>query len=329
MAEGARRIGIVGAGNISRLHLKGLARHPERARAVALSDPDGSVREARAAEFNVEHTYPTLHEMLANAQLDAAIVCTPTHVREEVVLPLVEAGVPVLCEKPFAEGFAEAARIERASREAGVAVAVNQNFRRHFSFALARDVLGGGALGRPLHLTQTACGLRRDSGWRLDRRRYVMAVMSVHWFDGYRFMLGEEPETVYCRGVNSPATRGGKDTAVSAVLVFPGGTVACLTESFSSFTGAHACALDCERGGLVMDYRSMTEVREGGERVEHANPFDKTEATWWLMDDLLSATEEGRAPETSAVDNLLSMRVLEAAYRSLEESREVRVEEIE
>ncbi|MHC5058735.1 MAG: Gfo/Idh/MocA family protein [Planctomycetota bacterium] len=329
MVEGARRIGIVGAGNISRLHLEGIARHPERATVAALADPDRATREARAAEFGIDRTFATVGEMLAGAEFDAAIVCTPTHVREDVVLPLIEAGVPLLCEKPFAEGFAEAARIERASREAGVAVALNQNFRRHFSFALAREALARGELGRPLHLAQTACGLRRDAGWRLDRRRYVMAVMSIHWFDGYRFMLGEEPRTAYCRGVDSPATPGGADTAVSAVLEFPSGAVACLSESFSSFTGAQSCTLDCERGGLTMGYKSMTEVREGDERVEHPNPFDKAEATWWLLDDLLSAVEEGRAPETSAADNLKSMRILEAAYRSLEERREVRVEEVQ
>jgi len=322
------RVGIVGAGNISKLHLEGIARHPDRARVVALCDPDGRALEARAAEHGIRRAYTDLGELVAGAGLDVAIVCTPTHVRADVVLPLVEAGIPVFCEKPFAETYTEAARMELASREAGVPVAVNQNFRRHFTFAVAREVLARGELGGPLHLVQSVQHLRRDRGWRLERSRYVMAVMSIHWFDGYRFLLGDEPETVYCRGVNSPATEGGNDTAVSVVLEFRKGTVASLSESFSSFARESLCSLDCEAGGLVMDYPLLTEVRGDGERIEHANPFDKAEATWHLLDDLMKAAEEGAEPETSAADNLKSMRVLEGAYRSMKEGRVVRMEEI-
>ncbi|MHC4503354.1 MAG: Gfo/Idh/MocA family protein [Planctomycetota bacterium] len=326
--EGPCRAAIVGAGSISKLHFEGIARHPDRARVVALCDPDGRALEARAGEHGIRRAYTDLGEMVAGAGLDVAIVCTPTHVRADVVLPLVEAGIPVFCEKPFAETYAEAARMELASREAGVPVAVNQNFRRHFTFAVACEVLAGGELGRPLHLVQSVEHLRRDRGWRLERSRYVMAVMSIHWFDGYRFLLGDEPETVYCRGVNSPATEGGDDTAVSVVLEFRKGTVVSLSESFSSFARESVCSLDCESGGLVMDYRSLTEVRADGERIEHVNPFDKAEATWYLLDNLLKAAKESAEPETSAADNLKSMRVLEGAYRSMKEGRVVRVEEI-
>ena len=319
------RIGLVGAGGIARLHFEGIGRHPDRAQAVAICDPDPEALRQRSAQHGIEQRYTDLESMIADAGIDAAIVCTPTHIRSDVVLPLIAAGIPTLCEKPFAESYAEAAAMEQAAREHGVAVAVNQNFRRHFTFTLARDLLDQGHLGRPLHLTQIAGHLRRDTGWRLDRRRYVMAVMSIHWLDGYRILFGEEPETVYCRSINSPATPGGDDTAVSVVLQFRSGAVACLSESFSSFTRISACGVDCERGGLRLGYESLEEIREGAEPVEHANPFDKAEATWFLLDDLLRAVEERREPETSATDNLKSMRILEAAYRSMAEGSVVSV----
>jgi predicted dehydrogenase len=267
--------------------------------------------------------------MIARADLDVAIVCTPTHIRQQVLVPLIEVRVPTFCEKPFAETYAEAEIIERAAQEAGVPIAVNQNFRQHFTFAVAREVLARGELGRPLHLVQSVRTLRRDRGWRLERRRYVMAVMSIHWFDGYRYLLGDEPETVYCCGVHSPATEGGEDTAISVVLQFRQGTVVSLAESFSSFARQSVCTLDCEAGTLVMDYKTCVEIRPGGARVEHQNAFDKPEATWYLLDDLMRAVEAGRSPETSATDNLSSMRILEGAYRSLGENHVVRLAEME
>jgi predicted dehydrogenase len=327
--ESPQRIGFVGAGNVSELHLAGIARHADRVTAAAMCDPDASALAARAAEHGIERTYPGVREMIAGGGMDAAIVCTPTHVRGEVIAPLIEAGIPVLCEKPFAESYAEAAETARLAGAAGVPRAVNQNFRRHFTFDLARQVLAEGELGRPLHLVHAAAALRRDSGWRLDRDRYVMAVMSIHWFDGYRFLLGEEPESVFCQALDSPATDGGPDTAFSAVLRFPSGVVASLSESFSSFTRPQTCCLDCEAGGLMMGYDKLVVVRPDGQTVEHANPYDKTEATYWVLADLLDAVAAGRQPETSATDNLNSMRILEAAYRSAREHRVVRLEEIQ
>lgn len=323
------RVGIVGAGNICRLHLEGIARHPDRMRVTALCDPDTDALGARAEAWQIAEVYADLEGMLARAQLDAAVVCTPTHVRKDVLAALIDAGIPVFCEKPFAETFAEAAEIERRARDRGVPVAINQNFRRHFTFFLARRLLAQGHLGRPLHLTQVTGALRRDRGWRLERQRYVMAVMSIHWFDGYRYLLGDEATEVYCRAVNSPAAEGGRDTAVSVLLQFSKGAVACLTESFSCFAGASCCILDCELGGLAMGYDRLEEVRADGQRFEHRNPFDKAEATYVLLDDLLRAAAEGRPPETSAADNLRSMRILEAAYRSVEEERPIRPAEIE
>lgn len=325
---GPHRIGIVGAGNISRLHLDGIKRHPDRAVPVALCDPDKQSLTKRSGEYSVPDTYTDLGEMIEKAGIDAAIVCTPTHLRKVIVAPLVEAGIPVLCEKPFAETLSEAMEIEGIARRRGVPVAVNQNFRRHFTFFIARDVLESGSIGKPLHLIQTTCYLRRDRGWRIERKRYVMAVMSIHWFDGYRFLLQDEPETVYCRAVNSPATDGGEDTAVSVVLQFRKGTVVSLSESFSSFTRPSCATLDCESGGIIMEYEKMTEVRGSGERIERLNPYDKAEATYFVLEDLLWSIEEGREPETSAADNLGSMRVMEAAYQSMRQGRVVRIEEV-
>jgi len=322
------RLGFVGAGNITKLHYEGIKRHPERVSIAAMCDPDCETLSARAAEFGCPATFPDVTSMIDGAEIDAVIVCTATNVRSDVLFPLIAAEIPVLCEKPMAETFREAVAISEMARSANVPFAVNQNFRRHFSFHIARKILSSGILGDPLHLMQTASYMRHDTGWRLARDRYVMSVMSIHWFDGYRYLLGEEPESVYCRHVNSPATEGGEDTAISLILTFPGGTVVSLSESFSSFTKQSLCALDCTEGGLILNYNGLQEIKPDGTVVEHANPYDKAEATWYVLDDLLRAYEEGRPPETSFDDNINSMKILEAAYRSCDEQRTVALEEV-
>lgn len=327
-ASAVYKVGIIGAGAVAEMHLDAIERHPDRMVVVALCDPDPAAVQARSNARGILQTFTKLDDSIRSAGIDVAVVCTPTHVREAVLSPLIEAGIPALCEKPLAETHAEAVRIERKARERGVALAVNQNFRRFFSFSLAHDVLAEGTLGRPLHLTQLSNALRRDSGWRLERGRYIMAVMSVHWFDGYRYLLDDEAATVYCRAVDSPATPGGPDTAISVIVEFRKGTVVSLTESFSSYAAHTFAALDCEAGSLILDYDGLVELRDSGETTEHINPFDKPEATYYLLDDLMGAIEEGREPETSASDNLGTMRIVEAAYRSLERGGVVRIEDL-
>lgn len=322
-------VGIVGAGGISSMHLEGIARHPDKLQVVAVTDPDPQALAETADKYDIPRRYEQLDQMLAGGDVDVAIVCTPTHVRLDVIGPLVEAGVPVFCEKPLSETFAEAKAIVAAADKAGVAVAVNQNFRRFFTFHLAREILAAGEIGRPLHWVQSAAGLRRDRGWRLTRDRYVMAIMSIHWFDGYRFLFGEEPTCVTCRGVNSPAVEGKPDTGVSLILEFPSGVVVNLSESFSSFTGGGRATLDGECGGMILDYQTLTVVDADGGRREIANPFDFEEATVHLLLDLCDAVETGRQPETAVADNLNSIRIMEAAYRSLAAGIPVNVEDLQ
>ena len=310
------------------MHLSGIGRHPDQMEVVAVCDPDSQMAQKRAEAHGIGKTYDEMEDLIRHAALDVAVVCTPTPVRREVILPLIEAKIPVFCEKPFTETYAEAREIEQVAREAGVPVAINQNFRRHFAFSIAREIIASGRLGRPLHLMQVSAHVRRDKGWRLSRKRYVMSVMSIHWFDGYRYLLQDEPEEVYCQSINSPATEGGEDTAVSIILRFRRGTLVTLSESFSSFAELECCGLDCELGGLRLGYGGLTETGSDGRMIEHKNPFDKPEATYWLLNDLLEAAENGREPETSAADNLKSMRILEAAYRSAEKNRPVRIAEI-
>ena len=329
MAEKMWRVGLIGGGGISAMHADGIALHPERLALSAVVDPDPVAMAKTAKTYDIRRVYTCVDDMLTDGGVDVAVVCTPTHVRLDVVKPLVEAGVPVFCEKPLAETFDEAKAIAAAADAAGVPVAVDQNFRRCFSFHLAKEELASGEIGRPLHWIQSAAGLRRDQGWRNSRSRYVMAIMTIHWLDGYRYLFGEEPTTIYCRGVNSPAVDGGPDTGVSLILEFPSGVVVNLSESFSSFGGVNRASLDCERGAMVLDYQTLTVIDAERNEREIANPFGFNEGTVHLLLDLCDTVEQGRAPETSVQDNLNSMRILEAAYRSLESGQPVDVASVQ
>ena len=51
MTDQQIRVGFVGAGNVTKLHLEGIARRPDRARVVAMCDPDEETVKTRAADW--------------------------------------------------------------------------------------------------------------------------------------------------------------------------------------------------------------------------------------------------------------------------------------
>ncbi|MDF2959943.1 MAG: oxidoreductase domain protein [Paenibacillus sp.] len=318
------KIGLIGAGNVSSMHLDGMVRYPYLVEIYAVCDPVEQNRQEKSAKYQIPHSFATVEDMLKKVSIDAAVVCTPTFMREQVLLQLMEAGIPVFCEKPLADNYETAVKIANWSRQYNVPIAVDKNFRRFFSFHIGRELLQQGTLGNPLHITQVVNGYRRDKGWRLELERYVMAVMSNHWFDGYRYLLQDEAESVYCRGIKNPT---GQDIAVSAILQFKKGTVVSLTESFNSRTKLNGATVDCENGGLIMDYKQLVKVNTEGQTEEFTNPFDKSEATFYLLYDLLCSLEEKRQPETGIFDNLKSLKLMEAAYQSLTTGEVIRLDD--
>jgi len=319
------KIGLVGAGNVSKMHLEGMSRHRDIVNIHAAFDLNEQNLKEKSEKYGIERTFSNLNDFISRADVDAVVVCTPSHVRESVLYPLIDAGLPVFCEKPISEDYKTAYTIAEYAASRNVPVAVNQNFRRYFTFAMAKELLDRGELANPTQLLQTVTGSRNGDGWRSERERFIMSVMSNHWFDGYRFMLGDEPESVYCGGIKSGQ---GQDQAVSVVLRFKQGAVASLNESFISWHSTHSAMLDCANGGLVMSYKQLEHVRDTGERTVYDNTFDKANATFYLLHDLLKSLDEGRAPETAIEDNLKSIRVMEAAYRSLNTNTAVKVESI-
>ncbi len=121
------RVGIIGAGNIARNHVKGYL--AAGAQVVAIADTNPIARETRAAEWSVRHVFSDFRDLLALPGLDAVSVCTPNAAHYAPTIAAAQAGIHVMCEKPISLSLVEADEMIAACHEAGVVLQVDHHLR--------------------------------------------------------------------------------------------------------------------------------------------------------------------------------------------------------
>jgi len=129
-------VGIVGCGQVSDNHIT--AWRNVGANIVAVCDSNVSAARSKAEKWNISRYYGNVEEMIEKQKLTAVSVCTPAHVRLSVVKPLLEAGIHVVNEKPFAVSVSEAEAMVELKKKYGVKLSVVHNWL--FSYAMKKTL---------------------------------------------------------------------------------------------------------------------------------------------------------------------------------------------
>ncbi len=116
------RVGVLGAGQMARQHVRAISRLPRLATVVAVVDPDVAAIDAiRQLQPNVAG-FASLHELLRAQSVDLVHICTPPHTHEALTEQALEAGCHVYVEKPFVETRAAAARLAGLADSKGLKI---------------------------------------------------------------------------------------------------------------------------------------------------------------------------------------------------------------
>jgi D-apiose dehydrogenase len=321
------KVAIVGCGGVSGLHVEAYTRHPDRIEVVAAIDPVLDRAEQLARGIPGCSAFSSIEGAQREATWEIGVVCSPTPIRVGVVEQLVGAGKHVFVEKPFADNLADAARMVEAAESAGVFLSVHQNFRYFYPFDAARSLISAGRIGRVTTVLHRELMFRQDEGWRTTMPRHALAVMGIHWLDGFRWMLDDEPVQVVCSLGSSPLVDARGDTEAVVQTSFAGGATASYVESFSYPGNELETVVIGEQGSLRLSSGELCEWHFAGggapevRRHDHPLGGDKPEATFLALDQLLQAVETGAAPSNGGRDNLNTVAFLEAAYASAETGR--------
>jgi predicted dehydrogenase len=164
------RVGVVGAGAIAQLAHLPLLSKLRGAQLVALCDNDRPKARALADRFDVPDVFTDIEDLLEFDELDAVVVATPNHLHEPHVLAALEARVHVLCERPLSLTARGIERILTAANRVDRKVFVANNHRFRSDVQALDRFLRGGELGK---LTGVRAGVYqphlRHEGWRARR----------------------------------------------------------------------------------------------------------------------------------------------------------------
>ncbi|MDA1190102.1 MAG: Gfo/Idh/MocA family oxidoreductase [Candidatus Poribacteria bacterium] len=328
-----KRIALIGCGRISRAHLESVPELAPRAGIVALCDMNDTLRRERKEQFGIEHDFASLEDLIAWGEFDLAGVLTPPDIRRPVCLPLIDAGKHLLVEKPYAHDLAEAKEIVLAAEKAGVALAVNQNFRWMPPAPALREGILGGRLGRILSVTLNDSVWREEPrGWRSTSDKCALSIMGIHWLDRIRWITGDDPESVYTATRISGLLPTTGEDITSSVISMKSGIVATLVHLWASKTRGRNNSLQvdgADGSALATDRQIRWIDAEGKEEIETPSASFKWNDTMigsWT--ELLDAVDEGRPPHHSGRDNLQSTGLLLGMYQSAATGNVVRMRDL-
>jgi predicted dehydrogenase len=344
------RIGAVGAGFIMRdIHL--VAYQNAGFKVVAIASRDPATARATAELRGVPKVYDTWQELLADDSIEVLDVAVPPHAQPEIVHaalrhPHIRG---ILAQKPLATNYRNASEVVLACERAGVRLGVNQNMRYDQSIRALKTVLRRGYLGEPVLGTIEMRAIPHWKPWSQNYDRLTLLVMSIHHLDCFRFLFGD-PESVYVSARQDPRTDfPHRDGIALYILEYANGLRAAAWDDVWAGPAREGGAGDLYIKWRVEGTAGMAQGTIGWpgyparvpstmQFTTRAQPGCWISPTWpqaWFPDafegtmgELLSSLEEGRDSVISGRDNLNTMALVEACYRSIDQHRPVRPAEI-
>jgi predicted dehydrogenase len=294
-------------------------------RVTALSRRDLEAARASAAQYNISHAFESAAALCRSPEVDAVFVATPNVSHLKDVLLAIEAGKPVLCEKPMGMNANECRQMVEAARRANVLLGVAQVFRFEGSTTALRERVAARQVGNPVFARSEFSFPARTHArkWLTDYRTAgggPIADVGVHCIDALRYILRDEIVRITTSGI-SDAESGDVEAAAVLSLEFARRT---LGSVLVSIRAEYRTPLEIvgEAGALYannafnVEHPIEIELRQGGRIVERETVSNAD--AYARQVDAFSAAVEGKAEfPVPGEEGWQNQEVLDAAYRSL------------
>ena len=317
------KIGILGTSNhfLKRIVLP--LQDTQNCESYAIGSRNIEKAEAMAREFNIPMWYGSYQAVLADPDVDMIYIPLPNHKHKEWVEKSIEAGKPVLCEKPLGMDANEAKGMIEKAQDAGIPLMEGFMYMFHPMWQHARDIIRTKQIG-DVQFIHTAFSYNNPSpsnirnipeyggGALMDIGCYAISVP--------RFIFGEEPCQVMALQTAHPDF--GTDMHSSAILDFGGPratyTVSTASQAFQKVdivTSGGSITLHIPFNTYVDVPAKMTVTDGIGTRdIE----FPPTNAYGLMFDAFADAVRNNKPLPISGLDAINNMKVIDAIRKSAE-----------
>lgn len=275
---GTVRWGILGCGDVTEVKSgPALAKAP-RSSVAAVMRRDAAKAEDYAQRHAVARWYSDAEALIADDTVDAVYIATPPDSHARYAIRALEAGKPVLCEKPMALSVAECDAMQAAAGAVGLPLTVAYYRRALPRFEKMREIIHSGDIGTPRTVLCTQHRRSEDrpgQSWKLDPSvggGGHFADMYSHAIDWLDHTFG--PARVVSALVRNQAGAYGAEDLVSFIAEFGEGVVATGLCSYASDRSEDRVTVTGTAGAVSMGFFGPSPVylARDGEVAEIALP---------------------------------------------------------
>ena len=303
-------------------------------RVVACCDKVEERAHSAAANFGSPLVTTDLGELLSHPEVDIVDLAVHAHQRLPLVEQIAAAGKHIFSQKPLAPSLREAERIVDICRDAGVTLMVNHQARwapphRALKLLVDRDVLGHVYAVTHLHRAY------QDFGWYAEREDFNIVDHGIHYIDLSRYITGYTPRRVKATTAMAPGQNAVSPMIYTILFEYEPSLRVMTTLHFNNIVSApglhdQVWFVDGTRGSALLSgfpgtAKLSLSFKDSPEKVrtfEIAGTWEY-EGFAGSMGEMMLALEEGREPESSGRDHLVSLRMAFAAVESAKSGESV------
>jgi len=318
---------LVGCGRISQTYLEAIAANPEcRLEAAADIRKEAVIS---VADQNGCKAYTDYQQVLDGNHIDAVVICTPPDSHAEISTFFLKNGIHVLCEKPLALTSEQATTMVNTAEENDCLLMMASKFRYIDDLIKAKGVVDSGILGDIVLFENVFCskvdmrdrwnsdrdvaggGVLIDNGSHsVDIARYLLgSITKVQADEGKRFQQLEVEDTARLDFRTASGTMGAIDLSWSLYKE---------RESYIELFGTEGVL---SIGWKCSKYRQSEKL----DWVIFGKGYDKQAAFRRQLKNFVGSIKGKDLPLITAMDSLESVKVIEAAYKSMSMNKWVEV----
>lgn len=347
-------IGCIGSGFImADIHLA--AYDKAGFNVAAIASRTRSNAQTVADRWGIKTVHDSPEDLIRDESIEIIDIAYPPHLQGDLIAlaaeqPHIKA---ILAQKPLATTYAGAREIVDLCESRGKTLSINQNMRYDQSMRVLRQILDAGMLGTPV---MASIDMRAIPHWQAfldDYDRLTLLNMSVHHLDIMRYQFGEVSD-IYVAARPDPrrASAGfsNRDGICISSLSFESGVSGVCIDDVWASPVREGFDSDLYIAWRVEGEKGVAKGTIGWPDYPDGSPstlayvcddsdgkwvYPKWDTMWFpdgfigVMEQLQYAVKNNEEPFLNGRDNLKTMALVEAGYRSIDEKRAVSPAEIE